>query len=309
MPISIDSGRLHVEMFSPEDGLVTTRFDRACHIYKVVLDGKHSFCVPEQQIKSRVTSNGNGLCAQFMWPELGLETTAGERFAQLGVGLLTQVKDNQPYDKFGKYEAELSDMRMETMPDRVLFVHDIPECRGVSVRIYREAILWENTLTVFTNMENTGERTLDLSEYNHNFISIDNLPVGPGYHLHIPFDRNLSNLTMVCSTIDNQQPVSELILMENNQTATWSRPMDGLTYFKRTEQRDILPMARYHWKLTHDTSPAWVSEMLSFAPHALALWGVEHCVCPEVYVKINVEPGVKQAWSRTWIFGCRPEDV
>jgi len=308
MTISIKSDRLLVEMFSPEDGLITTRFDRAAHIFNIVLDGKHRFCVPEQRLPDRVTSFGNGLCSEFVWPELALEAKAGEQFAKLGVGLLTQTQDNKPFGFFDKYETLLPDLDISGREDRVVFTLDMPLCQGVGARVYRKVVVQENNLFIHTTLENTGSRTLDLSEYNHNFVAIDDIPVGPGYHFYMPFDKSLASVAGLGATIGAREPAPGLLVNDKPNYVSWSRVCDGLTWFKRAEEADIKPMAGYHWRLSHDNSPAWIRESQSFAPHAFAFWGVEHCVCPEIFMKINVPPGQKQAWTRIWTFGCREGD-
>ena len=309
MPISIKSDRLLVEMYSPEDGLITTRFDRAAHIFNIELDGKHRFCVPEQRLPERVTSNGYGLCNEFVWPELSLESKAGERFPKLGVGILTQPEDNKPFSFFDAYESELATLDISGRQDRVVITHEMPLCRGVGARIYRKAVVQENNLFLHTTIENTGTRALDLSEYNHNFVAIDDLPVGPGYHLYVPFDKKLADIDGAGFTIGARNPVPGFVVMEKENYITWTRPADGLSWFKRSEEADIRLMAGYHWRLSHDHSPAWIRESQSFAPGAFAFWGVEHTICPEIFIKINVAPGQRQAWTRIWTFGCREGDA
>ena len=63
---TIASDRLAVEIAEPGSSLYHgTRFDHTGFIGSVVLDGKHSFTVPEQYDASRWTSNGRGLCNEF----------------------------------------------------------------------------------------------------------------------------------------------------------------------------------------------------------------------------------------------------
>lgn len=49
-------------------------------------------------------------------------------------------------------------------------------------------------------------------------------------------------------------------------------------------------------------SGAAIREFQLFAPTRFDLWGVEHCICPEVYTAIHVKPGEKQSWWRVWQF-------
>ncbi|MCL2055727.1 MAG: hypothetical protein FWH02_00735 [Oscillospiraceae bacterium] len=303
MPITISTDRLRVEMLCADDTPVSHRFDRSCFITDVTLDGKHKFCVPEQYDQSRVTSFGAGICAEFVWQEISGDVRAGEKFPKFGTGLLTQIEDNAPYRMFADYELEAYPITAETGADFARFCHDIPLCMDTGAKIYREASVRDNMLTIYTTIENTGARVLQLAEYNHNFLSIDGLPVGPGYLLHIPFDGTLEKIAQCGFTQKSRgEVIPGLMLPQENKTIAWGKGMDGRTFFKETESPDILPMARYFWKLTHENSPASVEETVSFAPRRFALWGIEHCICPEVFVGIYVKPGEKQSWSRTWTF-------
>ena len=306
MSIIIRSENLEVSILPPQPKPASERFDSSCFVDKVILNGKHSFCVPEQKLPDRKTCNGAGLCAEFKWCELACEVKAGEFFPKIGVGLLRQTEDNRIYNIWNNYEVVPFELKAEASSDRVRFIQEPKECLGVAARIYREAIVWKNTLSLYTTIENTGVRALDLSEYHHNFVAIDDIPVGPGYRLKVPFDGRISELSDSCRVRceDKAVPgrIAPGILSADGDTILWNGMMTGLEYHKNTQAEHILPMARYYWTLTHDRSPAAVSEIMSFTPNKFALWGIEHCICPEVFIKLFVMPGAKQSWTRTWIF-------
>ena len=86
------------------------------------------------------------------------------------------------------------------------------------------------------------------------------------------------------------------------QTVVWTDGMDGKAYHKVTPAEKIADLPSYGWKLFHEQSPASVQETMDFKPWRLVLWGVEHCICPEVYCRICVDPGEMQTYTRHWIF-------
>lgn len=51
-----------------------------------------------------------------------------------------------------------------------------------------------------------------------------------------------------------------------------------------------------------NTSGAGEKENNNFTVHKFALWGYKHVVSPETFVKIDLEPGTVQTWSREYEF-------
>ena len=90
--------RLEVTIRLPGSQPESERFDSSCVVEQVLLDGEHTFCQPEQKIASRVTCWGFGLNAEFDMNDVARKARKGELFPKPGVGLMTQIEDNRPYD-------------------------------------------------------------------------------------------------------------------------------------------------------------------------------------------------------------------
>ena len=58
----------------------------------------------------------------------------------------------------------------------------------------------------------------------------------------------------------------------------------------------------YSYRLTSKNSTHSITEQDDFKPVRAVVWGVEHCMCCEVFVQVHVEPGQSQEWTRTWTF-------
>lgn len=74
--------------------------------YDTTLDGRHTFCVPEQYEPGR-GSGGSGLCNEFgIRTPIGYdEAKVGDQFPKIGTGLLKR-KSEEGYDFFTPYEVE-----------------------------------------------------------------------------------------------------------------------------------------------------------------------------------------------------------
>ena len=133
-------------------------------------------------------------------------------------------------------------------------------------------------------------------------MAIDDLPVQKGYRLEIPFDQTIDQLPDRFVLQSDYTARAESSVRVEGQTVVWTDGMDGKAYHKVTPTEKIADLPSYGWKLFHDQSPASVQETMDFKPWQLVLWGVEHCICPEVYCRICVDPGETQTYTRHWIF-------
>ncbi|MBT9777801.1 hypothetical protein GPL15_14950 [Clostridium sp. MCC353] len=281
------------------------RFDSCGMIEQVTLNGRHTFCVPEQLDEKRVTTYGFGLCSEFIWNDLACERKSGEEFPKLGVGIFKQIEDGMRFDKWNTYEVSPFEKTYEIRGNKIIFRETPRECMGVAAEILKAVSLYNNTITVSTTIENVGTRKLELAEFQHNFTAIDGLPAGPGYRLELPFDGELENGDWDIKTLDDRgvpdKPAASMLKTEGN-TLLWKSGMDQKTFHKITRGRGIRTLPEYSWKLSHEMSAASVREICHFLPDRFSLWSVEHVISTEVFCRIGLEPGERIHFARTWLF-------
>lgn len=298
---TLQNGTLAVTVRLPEGAQDSQRFDAAGVVEQVVLNGKHRFCQPEQLKADRVTCHGIGLCTEYDWNTLAQEAAPGQQFPKLGVGLLTQLPKGGNYDMWSHYEVEPFDCEYAVFEDRVEFTQQPKPCLGVAARIHKAVQLYRNTVTITTTIENVGQRDLDLYDYNHNFVAVDDLPVGPGYRLQLPFDGTVAEVANSGRSAKDMSPLPGLLSAEGD-TVVWNQMLDETLYHKNTPIESIKTLPFYRWRLSHTGSPASISETCHFQPVRQVIWGIEHTISTEVYAKIDVKPGQRQSYARTWLF-------
>lgn len=301
----LENSRLKVQIHHTDEPLPSQRFDPSARVEQVTLDGKHTFCIPEQIDASRRSCNGTGLCGEFVWDELGTEVSCGEWFPKIGIGLLRQTESAKPYDMWERYEVIPNKTTVEFDESNAVFHQVQRPCLGISAELWKKIELHENMLCLSTTIVNTGERDLILNEYQHNFIAIDGEKTGPAYELTVPFDGTINEVSKAGFRRINYVPQEFLpdILSNKSTSVLWPNYLsNGAEFYKRTDYKDILLQTKYFWELKNRRSGAAIREFQLFAPTRFDLWGVEHCICPEVYTAIHVKPGEKQSWWRVWQF-------
>ena len=75
--------------------------------------------------------------------------------------------------------------------------------------------------------------------------------------------------------------------------------------FNFTPERDFFfsPLTEFHsangeWEITHDSIGVGMKETTDFIPEMMNVWGLKHVISPELFIKIDLEPGQKLKWQR-----------
>lgn len=288
---------LHVRTAQWND-LQDTRFDRTGFITQVTLqnldhpgENPHTFCVSESggAFSGR---GGCGICNEFgIRRPVGYdEAAAGQQFSKIGVGLLTKT-DDRSYDFHESYPIEPFGVNVERTAEKIRYTVQPRDCRGYSMTLVKTVSVRKNWITLSYELENTGSKILDTEEYTHNFIGINNRPVGPEYVLRFPEAPRFLE-------VESGYTIDLLEIQENS--ITWKRMPDRPFYGIFQPMNTV--STGWTWELTHKSSRAGVREYNDFDPAYVALWGEGHVISPEVFNRIVVRPGESRQWTRSYEF-------
>ncbi len=290
MSTIIKSDQLSVEIGMPGE-YSGSRFDWTGFIQQVTLiSSKHTFCAPESLTEGTGTG-GIGLCNEFgIRTPIGYDQAAvGDYFPKIGVGLLTRT-DEGPYDFFKSYPNQPFPIHVEQGSDYIRYVSEALPCNGYAFKLEKEITVQGATLTINYSLHNIGEKAIATNEYVHNFLSIDDQPIGPSYVLHFPEDATL---------IGDTSKYTQDTLHINGKHISWNKQVDEMFYCTVPAFHSEAP---FYWEVTHSEAGAGIRERGSAPAAFTALWGVSHVLSPEVSVDINVNPGERQRWSRSYDF-------
>jgi hypothetical protein len=291
-PIQLCSERLAVEIAAPGSVYQGTRFDWHGFITQVTLDGAHTFCVPESYEPGQGTG-GIGMCNEFNndQPVGYAEAKVGEAFPKLGIGLLKRP-DLEAYNFFRPHEIDaLFPSVVGTGVDWARFVVQPLDCRGYAARLEKTISVNGNQLVIAYTLENVGRLPLLANEYVHNFMAIDQHPVGPDYRLAFPYAVTLDPTMRRFMEPDVLKVEGEAITLQKiPQRAFYCRPLG----FAKTS----LPQ----WELRCLPLGVGVREFDDFSPLRVAVWGMSHVISAEVFVEIPLQPGEKKSWTRRFEF-------
>jgi hypothetical protein len=253
---------------------------------QITLDGKHTFASSESLLSGEGTG-GFGMCNEFGMNEpIGYDCLPGEAFPKLGIGLLTRP-DERGYDFFRDYPLQPFPVEIESHhTDSVSFQVEPVACRGYAARLFKSVHLEKNKVSIHYELGNTGSKTIETDEYNHNFVLIDGLLLGSEYCLELPLE-----LTSI--------PSLPPIFRQEGNRIRWLREPEDTFYFRVDCGSKV---SNRSWILTHVPSGVAMSETLRAPLFRFALWGQRHVVSPEMFVRIRVQPGETITWSREYTF-------
>jgi hypothetical protein len=313
----LNNSRLRVEIAQPGTIYQGTRFDWSAFITQVTLDGQHTFCMPES-LQTGKGTGGIGLCNEF-GNELAVgyeDAQPGEPFPKLGIGLLRRPDDGR-YNFFRPYEiVEKFPIQVDGGAELARFTVQPLDCRGYAARLEKTVRLVENALVIDYRLENIGSQPLITHEYCHNFLGINQQPIGPDYQLQFPqavtrepppggmgkmappalrwLPKPLLNW-LVKTALSR---MGQAMLLKE-KTITWNETPKNAFFARLT---GFQPRQEAQWELLHQPSGLRVSESDDFPPTRLVVWGTAHVVSAEVYTDINLAPGEVKHWSRRYVF-------
>ncbi|MWC27159.1 hypothetical protein [Paenibacillus sp. MMS18-CY102] len=290
--LTSDQLQVEIEQCGQPGQYAGARFDWAGFVKQVKLtESGHTFCTLVSLAPGEET-DGGGLCNEFgiEGPNGYEEAAPGEPFLKIGVGALTRLSEAD-YDFAEAYPIALSPVETEQGDNYIRY-------RSVSTAVNGYAYTYEKTLTVAGpeltiayQLANNGTKRIATTEYVHNFVAINDKPIGPGYVLRLP---------LAFESREGYEPAEELVkpLRIEGDSIRWE-PVTEVFY---AQYRAAAGQVPFYWELKDEQSGAGLRESGSEPVAYYALWGTSHVVSPEAFVQIDLAPGETKSWSRTYTF-------
>lgn len=264
------------------------RFDWSGHLARVTWKGHIYFGPFRKADKPRHhDANAAGPAGEFgMDAPLGYEeANPGETFLKIGVGKLRKARD-APYSFHGDYEmVEPGRWEIEKGQDGITFRQTMDGDRGWAYEYSSRTRLLadEPGFAVTRTLRNTGEKEIDTAHYAHNFVSIDGVPVGPGYRAELPLE--------IPAGIDKDG------VEVDGRTLTFAKPLKGSLFIKlRGCEGPQDNMAR----IVNTRTGAGIEINGDVAPVKYNLYAQATALCPEPFIAIKLAPGGSQTWTTTY---------
>lgn len=293
--LQLQNSEMSVSLYLPdaERGYYRgTRFDWSGIIERVDYAG-HVFYAPLHVSHDPLRHDSvSGPAEEFaMFEPMGFaEAVEGESFVKIGVGLL-QKGNSGKYRFHADYHLiRAGEWDIEQGPDRVSFLQDFNGERGWAYR-YRKTIRLlpgKPEMVIEHQLENRGQKTIDIDHYNHNFTLIDGMPYGPDYRVEFPF------------AAPEPMPIKDLAWFRGNAIEV-DEPLGKRSLWIPVFEGD--DPGGYNAALVRNLRNGAAVEFRGDAPITrMVFWAVERAACPEPFIRIYLPPGHSKRWSSIYRF-------
>ena len=234
-------------------------------------------------------SFGKGFYNEFgIDTALGFEDTEIEGwFHKIGVGLLKKEKSQYLFSK--NYEIKPAEFQISAESDRILIRCKSEVTNGYAYLLQKEIQLTESGFMLKYYLQNTGEKDINTDEYVHNFTAINNDLIGNKYVLKFPFQLKPG---LFDETVNPELKVA----IGLNEIKFNGTPEEQF-YFSNLSGNENVDAS---WQLINLEDKIAISESGSFQTNKVNLWGWKHVICPELFFKINIQPGQSTEWTRNY---------
>ncbi|UJF32244.1 hypothetical protein [Paenibacillus hexagrammi] len=273
-------------------GYAGSRFDWTGFITQVQLkEGGHRFCTVEKMTDEPLKHGGAGLCGEFgIFKPIGYEDAeVGALFPKPGVGLLQRLEPN-PYEFHAPYPIQPFHVDVSGDHRSISYLVHPVDCRGYSFHLAKRIRLQGSSIRIDYSLTNSGSKTIETQEYIHNFIRIDDHPIGPGYRLGFSFPIKIGMM----------EPLyTPEVLQVSDQAVTFQEAVSQDFYCRLGGFEGLNELS---WELIHGPSRVGMRETALFPVSMIAVWGTSHVVSPELFIDLLLEPGETKRWSRRFEF-------
>lgn len=185
--------KLHIYLPDAEKGYYRgARFDWSGMISRIEYKGHTFFGEWRKPHNPTNHDDSVGPCEEFGMQEPldYAQVRPGETFIKIGIGHLEKVKEKEYFFAKPYKIVKPGEWTVENGDDWIEFEQNLQDERGWGY-LYTKRIQIEKEKPFFTihhTLKNTGIKVIETNYYNHNFVMIDELPIGTNYKLRFSFD-------------------------------------------------------------------------------------------------------------------------
>ncbi len=310
-----DTGmRLTVMLVDLDKGFYRgTRFDRSGHIAQAKYRGHTFFGLWKTPHDPSNFEAGVGPVDEF-----GIDNPPGyqqakprEPFLKIGVGLLERI-DDKPYHFSARYPVvDAGRWSRGFLADGrgVSFEHELRSEVDWGYRYSKSIRLIEDqpAFTIRRDLKNIEGRDIVTTSYNHNFIRIDDEPIGPSYELEL--SAPLTAEVDLPAKFDGRR-LTFTGKVEKPLMIYFKGSPKRIANDKEASDRQIIRFTErpsFDVIITNRRTGGRIVIEHPFEVSELRLWVTSTAICPEPFIKLDLGPAKTATWSTTYRLGTVDE--
>ena len=293
----ISNGLIHAELMLPDNqngSYRGTRFDWSGVISSLQFEGHEYFARWYQHHDPKIHDAITGPVEEFRTDDKGLgydEAKPGETFVRIGIGTVRKP-DEPAYRAYDTYEiVDPGKWTIHRHKDRIEFTHRLQSPQGYAY-IYRKTVRLAKgkpELLIEHSLKNTGKKTIDTTQYNHNFFVIDHEVVGPDVVAKFVFSPVPTRGFKDRAVVQGDEIVFPHELL----------PKAGVFSELTGSKNDV---ADYDFRVENLKSGAGVHITSDQKLDKVNFWAINTVAAVEPYIHLTIEPGKEAKWTLRYDF-------
>jgi hypothetical protein len=306
--------RVRIYLPDPERGFYrSTRFDWSGVIASLEFQG-HQYYGPwftgtdatvrdfiyksDTELIASPQSAVTGPAEEFPRPQGFAEAKPGGTFVKVGVGVLRK-KDDAAYSAYSNYDiVSTGQWEVEEGPGSIAFMQTVNDPQtgyGYEYRKTLSVTKGRPELTIAHTLRNTGTTTIETTQYNHNFLTLDRATTGPEFAI----------ITTFPIQVPKQPPDPAFATVRGNEI-TYAKTLTG-------EERVSFQLEGYgkdaksYDLRVENRKPGAGVRITGDRPLArLPLWSIRSVISIEPFVDVTTAPGQTTNWKYVYTYYKNP---
>jgi hypothetical protein len=271
-----------------------TRFDWSGQISSLRFRGHDFFGQWNEKVDPQLHDSIMGPVEDFRSQDGGLgyaEAQAGGKFVRIGVGVLRKPEE-AAFQPFRTYDIlDHGKWSVRQAAGSIEFTHELSSDTGYGY-VYRKTLRLEPgkpRLSIEHTLRNTGTKTIETQQYNHNFFVMDGKPTGPDAKVIFAFEpKALMDLKGMAEVRGRE-------LAYRKELERGESVFSHLAGFGATA-------GDYDLRLEHRQAGIGVHITGDRPIAKFVYWSIRSTFCPEPYIDLKAAPGAETSWRYTYEF-------
>ena len=297
----ISNGLIRAELMLPDSAHGSyqgTRFDWSGIISSLQFNSHEYFGRWYEHHDPKIHDAITGPVEEFRTGDKGLgydEAKAGGTFVRIGIGTVRKP-DEPAYRPFDTYEiVDHGTWRIRRHKDRIEFTQRLKSDEGYAY-IYRKTIRLvkgKPELLIQHSLKNVGKKTIETTQYNHNFFVIDHEIVGPDVRVKFAFAPTATR------GFKDRAEIRGLEIVFPHEIEGKNGVFSELTGSNK-DVRD------YDFRVENLKSGAGVRITSDQPLEKANFWAISTVASVEPYISLKIEPSKEAHWTLRYTFYTLP---
>jgi hypothetical protein len=218
------------------------------------------------------------------------EAAMGESFLKIGVGLLK--KRAELYRFFGNHSIAQSGTWDVANGDDWVEFRQALACGDFAYGYTKRVAIAKNgsAFAIAHTLKNTGRKPLNTTHYCHNFVIIDDEPIGPAYKLTFAFDCAIAQQAGAAQVAATGKELTFPAIFAD-ETRLYALLKGGLGTADQNR-----------FSIENTKSGAGLRIIGDQPTLKFVVYAEKTAVCPEAFIRIDVPPGSAMMWETRYEF-------